>query len=71
MALSGLKEMLKNIFFEVKKKFETAMGILRKEKITIDPDDPAAVSQYAKVMKTVREKYAFYFVHLLHQFVFF
>ncbi|XP_010927351.2 probable ATP synthase 24 kDa subunit, mitochondrial [Elaeis guineensis] len=49
-------EMLKNIFYEVKNKFETALGILRKEKITIDPDDPAAVSQYAKVMKTVREK---------------
>eukprot|EP00262_Sarcandra_glabra_P004669 TRINITY_DN15863_c0_g1_i1.p1 TRINITY_DN15863_c0_g1~~TRINITY_DN15863_c0_g1_i1.p1 ORF type:complete len:241 (+),score=65.49 TRINITY_DN15863_c0_g1_i1:155-877(+) len=49
-------EMLKNIFFEVKKKFETAIGILKKEKITIDPDDQAAVAQYAKVMKTVREK---------------
>ena len=48
--------MLKGIFYEVKNKFETALGILRKEKITIDPDDPAAVSQYAKVMKTVREK---------------
>ncbi|XP_057971156.1 probable ATP synthase 24 kDa subunit, mitochondrial [Malania oleifera] len=54
-ALKG-DEMLKNIFLEVKNKFETALGILRKEKITIDPDDPAAVSQYAKVMKTVREK---------------
>lgn len=51
-----LIEMLKNIFLEVKKKFETAMGVLRKEKITIDPEDPAAVNQYAKVMKTVREK---------------
>ncbi|KAF8377215.1 hypothetical protein HHK36_030589 [Tetracentron sinense] len=50
------KEMLKNIFFEVKKKFETSMGILRKEKITIDPDDPATVAKYAKVMKLVREK---------------
>jgi len=49
-------EMLKNIFLEVKKKFETAMGVLRKEKITIDPEDPAAVEQYEKVMKTVREK---------------
>ncbi|CAK9137395.1 unnamed protein product [Ilex paraguariensis] len=54
-ALKG-DEMLKNIFLEVKNKFETAMGILKKEKITIDPDDPAAVAQYAKVMKTVREK---------------
>ncbi|KAA8546920.1 hypothetical protein F0562_003349 [Nyssa sinensis] len=54
-ALKG-DEMLKNIFLEVKKKFETAMGILRKEKVTIDPDDQAAVSQYAKVMKTIREK---------------
>ncbi|KAF8405911.1 hypothetical protein HHK36_007989 [Tetracentron sinense] len=50
-ALKG-DEMLKNIFLEVKKKFETAIGILRKEKITIDPEDPAAVAQYAKVMKT-------------------
>ncbi|KAL0440348.1 UNVERIFIED_CONTAM: putative ATP synthase subunit, mitochondrial [Sesamum latifolium] len=46
------KEMLKGIFLEVKKKFETALGILRQEKITIDPHDPAAVAQYAKVMKT-------------------
>ncbi|XP_021895519.1 probable ATP synthase 24 kDa subunit, mitochondrial [Carica papaya] len=49
-------EMLKNIFLDVKKKFETAMGVLRKEKITIDPEDPAAVTHYANVMKTVREK---------------
>ncbi|CAA2966036.1 probable ATP synthase 24 kDa subunit, mitochondrial [Olea europaea subsp. europaea] len=48
--------MLKGIFLEVKKKFETALGILQKEKITIDPDDPAAVSEYARVMKTVRQK---------------
>lgn len=48
--------MLKNIFVELKNKYETAMGLLRKEKITIDPDDPAAVSHYAKVMKTIREK---------------
>jgi len=48
--------MLKSIFYEVKNKFETAIGILRKEKITIDPNDLDAVSQYAKVMKTVREK---------------
>ncbi|XP_062097848.1 probable ATP synthase 24 kDa subunit, mitochondrial [Humulus lupulus] len=49
-------EMLKNIFLEVKKKFDTAMDVLRAEKITIDPEDPAAVAHYAKVMKTVREK---------------
>ncbi|KAL0288301.1 UNVERIFIED_CONTAM: putative ATP synthase subunit, mitochondrial [Sesamum radiatum] len=54
-ALKG-DEMLKGIFLEVKKKFETALGILRQQKITIDPHDPAAVAQYAKVMKTVREK---------------
>ncbi|KVI07211.1 hypothetical protein Ccrd_014409 [Cynara cardunculus var. scolymus] len=54
-ALKG-DDMLKGIFFDVKKKFETAIGILRKEKITIDPEDPAAVAQYAKVIKTVREK---------------
>jgi hypothetical protein len=50
------QDLLKGIFFEVKKKFETALGVLKKEKITIDPDDPAAVSCYAQVMKTVREK---------------
>ncbi|CAJ2676941.1 probable ATP synthase 24 kDa subunit, mitochondrial [Trifolium pratense] len=49
-------QMLKNIYLEVKNKFETAVGILRKEKITIAPEDPAAVAHYAKVMKTVREK---------------
>ncbi|KAL8487032.1 hypothetical protein ACS0TY_023184 [Phlomoides rotata] len=49
-------EMLKGIFLEVKKKFDTAMEVIRKEKITIAPEDPAAVAQYAKVMKTVREK---------------
>ncbi|XP_071714267.1 probable ATP synthase 24 kDa subunit, mitochondrial [Rutidosis leptorrhynchoides] len=54
-ALKG-DEMLKGIFLDVKKKFETAVGVLRKEKITLDPEDPAAVDQYAKVMKTVREK---------------
>nr|GEV90158.1 retrovirus-related Pol polyprotein from transposon TNT 1-94 [Tanacetum cinerariifolium] len=52
---SNLK-MLKGIFLEVKKIFETAVGVLRQEKITIDPKDPAAVDQYAKVMKTVRKK---------------
>ncbi|KAB5548070.1 hypothetical protein DKX38_011476 [Salix brachista] len=57
-APAGLKgdEMLKDIFRDIKQKFETAIGVLRKEKITIDPEDPAAVSQYAKVMKTIREK---------------
>lgn len=50
------EDLLKGIFFEVKKKFETALGVLKKEKITIDPDDPAAVSRYAQVMKTVRQK---------------
>ncbi|KAF6134273.1 hypothetical protein GIB67_028572 [Kingdonia uniflora] len=55
LALKG-DEMLKNVFLEVKNKFETAMGVLRKEKITIDPEDQNAVAQYAKVIKTVREK---------------
>ncbi|XP_006646835.1 probable ATP synthase 24 kDa subunit, mitochondrial [Oryza brachyantha] len=49
-------DLLKGIFFEVKKKFETALGVLKKEKITIDPDDPEAVARYAQVMKTVRQK---------------
>lgn len=54
------KELLKNIFLEVKNKFERAMDVLRKEKITIDPEDPAAVAEYAKVMKTVREKWVLF-----------
>ncbi|CAM8996993.1 unnamed protein product [Rhodiola kirilowii] len=54
-ALKG-DEMLKNIFLEVKNKFETAIGVFKQEKITIDPDDPAAVANYAKVMETAREK---------------
>ncbi|XP_022963251.1 probable ATP synthase 24 kDa subunit, mitochondrial [Cucurbita moschata] len=54
-ALKG-DETLKNIFLEVKKKFDTAIDVFRKEKITIDPEDPAAVAQYAKVMKQAREK---------------
>ncbi|XP_074308649.1 putative ATP synthase 24 kDa subunit, mitochondrial [Silene latifolia] len=54
-ALKG-DEMLKGIFLEVKKKFETALSVFRQEKITIDPDDPAAVQRYADVMKMAREK---------------
>ena len=50
-------DLLKGIFFEVKKKFETALSVLKKEKITIDPEDPTAVAGYAQVMRTVREKY--------------
>jgi hypothetical protein len=49
-------DLLKGIFFDVKKKFETALSVLKKEKITIDPDDPTAVAGYAQVMRTVREK---------------
>ncbi|KAM0848324.1 hypothetical protein ACQ4PT_054458 [Festuca glaucescens] len=49
-------DLLKGIFFEVKKKFETALSVLKKEKITIDPDDPTAVAGYAQVMRTVRDK---------------
>lgn len=51
-----LEEILMSIFYEVKNKFYLAFCVLRKETITIDPDDPAAVSQYAKVIKTIREK---------------
>ncbi|CAN4122156.1 unnamed protein product [Withania somnifera] len=54
-ALKG-DQILKDIFYEVKSKLETAIGVLRKEKITIDPEDPAAISEYAKVMKSVRQK---------------
>ncbi|GKA61895.1 transcription factor GTE4-like protein isoform X1 [Tanacetum coccineum] len=49
-------KMLKGIFVEVKKKSETAVRVLCQEKITIDPKDHAAVDQYAKFMKTVRQK---------------
>ncbi|KAF8413450.1 hypothetical protein HHK36_001437 [Tetracentron sinense] len=52
-------KMLKNIFLEENKKFVTNIKILLKEKNPIDPDDSAAVDQYAKVMilmKTLREK---------------
>ncbi|KAJ3677257.1 hypothetical protein LUZ60_002981 [Juncus effusus] len=49
-------EMLKGIFLEVKKKYETAINVFMREKITIAPEDPAAVSQYSKVMKTVRKE---------------
>jgi hypothetical protein len=48
--------MLKDIFRDLKKKFDTAIGVFRKEKIINEPEDPAAVSHYAKVMKTAREK---------------
>jgi hypothetical protein len=50
------EDLLKGIFFEVKKKFQTAVGVLKKKKITIDPDDSATVFKYAQVMKTAREK---------------
>ncbi|XP_010531418.1 PREDICTED: probable ATP synthase 24 kDa subunit, mitochondrial [Tarenaya hassleriana] len=49
-------EMLKEVFMEIKTKFLAAVDVLRKEKITINPDDPAAVRQYANVMKTIRKK---------------
>lgn len=54
--MCAYEEVLKDIFYEVKNKLETAIGVLRKEKITIDPEDPAAVSEYSKVMKSVRQK---------------
>ncbi|OIT21751.1 PREDICTED: probable ATP synthase 24 kDa subunit, mitochondrial [Nicotiana attenuata] len=54
-ALKG-DQVLKDIFYEVKNKLETLIGFLRKEKINIDPEDPVAVSEYAKVMNSVRQK---------------
>jgi Mitochondrial ATP synthase subunit len=48
--------MLKGIFLEVKKKYDTCLSVFKREKITIDPDDPAAVSHYAKVWKTTRKE---------------
>ncbi|KAJ4840603.1 hypothetical protein Tsubulata_020904, partial [Turnera subulata] len=59
-ALAG-DEMLKSIFMDVKTKFSAAIAALKQgEKITIAPEDPAAVAHYAKVMKTVREKAGLY-----------
>jgi hypothetical protein len=48
--------MLKGVFFDIKNKFQAAVDILRKEKITLDPEDPAAFKKYALVMKTIRQK---------------
>merc|ERR1711915_147408 len=62
MPPSKVDALLMNTFSEVTNKFKTALGILRKEKITIDPDDPNAVSRYVQVMKTVREKAGLYSV---------
>ncbi|KAL3621485.1 hypothetical protein CASFOL_036397 [Castilleja foliolosa] len=53
-ALKG--DVVEGYFLEVKKKFETAIGVLRKEKITIDPNDPTAVAEYDKVMKPLGKK---------------
>ncbi|GJM90121.1 hypothetical protein PR202_ga06370 [Eleusine coracana subsp. coracana] len=50
-------DLLKGIFFEVKKKFEIALGVLKKEKIIIDPDDPAAVSRADLLSDSQRIKY--------------
>lgn len=49
-------EMLKGIFLDVKKKYEACLSVFKREKITIDPDDPAAVAHYAKVWKTARKE---------------
>jgi Mitochondrial ATP synthase subunit len=48
--------MLKGIFLEVKKKYDTCLSIFKREKITIDPEDPASVSHYAKVWKNARKE---------------
>eukprot|EP00252_Welwitschia_mirabilis_P017684 TRINITY_DN3914_c0_g1_i1.p1 TRINITY_DN3914_c0_g1~~TRINITY_DN3914_c0_g1_i1.p1 ORF type:complete len:240 (-),score=63.79 TRINITY_DN3914_c0_g1_i1:159-878(-) len=53
-------EMLKETFFDVKKKFDTAYAILRQQKIEIDPDNPKAVSAYARILKTIQEKAGLY-----------
>ncbi|KAJ6794982.1 putative ATP synthase 24 kDa subunit, mitochondrial [Iris pallida] len=49
-------QMLKDIFYDVKKKFDIIRGIFRTERIILDPEDPAAVRQYANVMKKCREE---------------
>ncbi|KAJ4813766.1 ATP synthase [Rhynchospora pubera] len=54
-ALKG-DEMLKEIFLDVKKKYETVLSVFKREKITIDPDDSAAVTQYANVWKIARKE---------------
>lgn len=49
-------ELLKGIFLDVKKSYDACLSVFKREKITIDPDDPAAVSHYAKVWKTARKE---------------
>ncbi|XP_078150846.1 MALE GAMETOPHYTE DEFECTIVE 1 isoform X1 [Carex rostrata] len=51
-----LDETLKGIFLDVKKVYDTVYSVFKREKITIDPDDPAAVSHYAKMWKTARKE---------------
>ncbi|CAD6270056.1 unnamed protein product [Miscanthus lutarioriparius] len=50
------EDLHKGIFFEVKM-FETALAVLKKEKIIVDRDDPGAVSCYAQVMKTISARW--------------
>ncbi|KAJ6830480.1 putative ATP synthase 24 kDa subunit, mitochondrial [Iris pallida] len=49
-------QMLKDIFYDVKKKFDIIRGIFRTERIILDPEDPAAVRKYADVMKRCRKE---------------
>lgn len=49
-------EMLKGIFLDLKKKYDACISVFMREKITIDPDDPTAVSHYANMWKTARKE---------------
>ncbi|MCO5560796.1 hypothetical protein L7F22_014416 [Adiantum nelumboides] len=47
---------LKRIFFNMMKKYKTFLSELTKSKITLDPDDPKAVSDYKTFIDSIRKK---------------
>ncbi|KAI5082384.1 hypothetical protein GOP47_0002127 [Adiantum capillus-veneris] len=47
---------LKRIFFNMMKKYKTFVSELTKQKITLDPDDPKAVSDYKSFVDSIRKK---------------
>ncbi|KAH7282726.1 hypothetical protein KP509_35G045300 [Ceratopteris richardii] len=55
-ASSDEKDPLKRIFFNLMKKYRTYMSELMKSKITLDPDDPKAVSDYKTFVDGIRKK---------------
>lgn len=47
---------LKRIFFNMMKKYKTFISELTKSKITLDPDDPKAVTDYKNFIDGIRKK---------------